>query len=104
MFGDRFSSSTSCSKWRRETKPGRLDQSRSCYFLKVATHPIQHTPQPEMDLRRFTASDRTGPYERHALAIVRMSASSFRVRSNSRPGCYSIGKGVTYTRGRAALA
>ena len=40
MFGDRFSSSTSCSKWRRETKPGRLDQSRSCYFLKVATHPI----------------------------------------------------------------
>ena len=41
MFGDRFSSSTSCSKWRRETKPGRLDQSRSCYFLKVATHPLQ---------------------------------------------------------------
>ena len=39
MFGDRFSSSTSCSKWRRETKPERLDQSRSCYFLKVATHP-----------------------------------------------------------------
>ena len=39
LFGDRFSSSTSCSKWRRETKPGRLDQSRSCYFLKVATHP-----------------------------------------------------------------
>ena len=41
MFGDRFSSSTSCSKWRRETKPGRLDQSRSCYFLKVATHPLE---------------------------------------------------------------
>ena len=39
MFGNRFSSSRSCSKWRHETKPGRLDQSRSCRFLKVATHP-----------------------------------------------------------------
>ena len=44
MFGDRFSSFTSCSKWRRETKPGRLDQSRSCYFLKVATHPRKDGP------------------------------------------------------------
>ena len=35
-----FSSSTSCSKWRHETKPGRLDQTRSCRFLKVATHPL----------------------------------------------------------------
>ena len=26
-------------QWRHETKPGRLDQSRSCRFLKVATHP-----------------------------------------------------------------
>ena len=30
---DRFTSSTSCSKWRHETKPGRLDQSLSCRFL-----------------------------------------------------------------------
>ena len=40
MFGNRFSSSRSCSKWRHETKPGRLDRSRSCRFLKVATHPF----------------------------------------------------------------
>ena len=39
MFGDRFSSSTSCSRWLHETEPGRLDQSLSCRFLKVATHP-----------------------------------------------------------------
>ena len=57
MFGDRFSSSTSCSKWRRETKPGRLDQSRSCYFLKVATHPSKLTvndPNPEASHRPNT--------------------------------------------------
>ena len=40
MFGDRFSSSTTCSRWRHETEPGRLDQSLSCRFWKVATHPI----------------------------------------------------------------
>ena len=40
MFGNRFSSSITCSRWRHETKPGRLDQSRSCRFLKVATHPF----------------------------------------------------------------
>ena len=40
MFGNRFSSSITCSRWRHEPKPGRLDQSRSCRFLKVATHPI----------------------------------------------------------------
>ena len=39
MFGDRFSASTSCSKWRHETKLG-LDQSCSCRPLKVATHPF----------------------------------------------------------------
>ena len=39
MFGDRFRSSTSCSRWLHETEPGRLDQSLSCRFLKVATHP-----------------------------------------------------------------
>ena len=39
MFGNRFSSSITCSRWRHEPKPGRLDQSRSCRFLKVATHP-----------------------------------------------------------------
>ena len=39
MFGDRFSSSTSCSRWLHETEPGRPNQSLSCCFLKVATHP-----------------------------------------------------------------
>ena len=39
MFGDRFSSSTSCSGWLHETSPGRPDQSLPCRFLKVATHP-----------------------------------------------------------------
>ena len=39
MFGDRFSSSTSCSGWLHETAPGRPDQSLSCRFLKIATHP-----------------------------------------------------------------
>ena len=39
MFGDSFSSSTSCSRWLHETEPGRLDQPPSCCFLKVATHP-----------------------------------------------------------------
>ena len=39
MCGDRFSSSTTCSRWRHETGPGRLDQSLSCRFWKVATHP-----------------------------------------------------------------
>ena len=41
MFGDRFSSSTSCSRWLHETESGRLDQSLSCRFLKVATHPYR---------------------------------------------------------------
>ena len=40
MFGDRFSSSTTCSRWRHETEPGQLDQSLSCRFWKVATHPF----------------------------------------------------------------
>ena len=40
MFGDRFSSSTNCSRWLHETEPGRPDQSLSCCFLKVATHPF----------------------------------------------------------------
>ena len=35
MFGDRFSSSTSCSRWLHETEPGRLDQAFSGRFLKV---------------------------------------------------------------------
>ena len=39
MCGDRFSSSTTCSRCRHETEPGRLDQSLSCRFWKVATHP-----------------------------------------------------------------
>ena len=45
MFGDRFSSSTSCSRWLYETEPGRLDQSLSCRFLKVATHPSELLPR-----------------------------------------------------------
>ena len=39
MFGNKISSSTSCSKWLHETEPGRLDQEFSGRFLKVATHP-----------------------------------------------------------------
>ena len=39
MCGDRFSASTTCSGWRHETEPARLDQSRSCRFWKVATPP-----------------------------------------------------------------
>ena len=39
MFGDRFSASTSCSRWLHETEPGRPNPSLSCCFLKVATHP-----------------------------------------------------------------
>ena len=39
MFGDRFSSSTSCSRWLHETEPDRPDPSLTCCFLKVATHP-----------------------------------------------------------------
>ena len=42
MFGDRFSSSTSCSRWLHETEPGRLDQAFSGRFLKVATHPMNN--------------------------------------------------------------
>ena len=40
MFGDRFSSSTSCSRGVHETEPDRPDQSLTCCFLKVATHPM----------------------------------------------------------------
>ena len=43
IFGNRFSSSTSCSRWLHETEPGRLDQAFSCRFLKVATHPAVGT-------------------------------------------------------------
>ena len=39
MFGNRFSSSTSCSRWLHETEADRLDQAFSGRFLKVATHP-----------------------------------------------------------------
>ena len=42
MFGDRFSSSTSCSRWVHETEPDRPDQSLTCCFLKVATHPYEN--------------------------------------------------------------
>ena len=33
---------------RHETEPGRLDQSRSCRFLKVATHPGWQLARQEM--------------------------------------------------------
>ena len=39
MSGDRFSSSTSYSRWLYETELGRLDHAFSGRFLKVATHP-----------------------------------------------------------------
>ena len=39
MFGNGFNSSASCSGWPHETALGRPDQSLSCRFLKVATHP-----------------------------------------------------------------
>ena len=39
MSGNKFSSSTSCSRWLHETEPGRLDPSLSGRFLKVATQP-----------------------------------------------------------------
>ena len=41
MFGGRFISATSCSRWLHETEPARLDQSFSGRVLKVATHPAQ---------------------------------------------------------------
>ena len=52
MFGDRFSSSTTCSRWRHETEPGRLDQSLSCRFWKVATHPYGALRGPVEKLAR----------------------------------------------------
>ena len=51
MFGNRFSSSITCSRWRYEPKPGRLDQSLSCRSWEVATHPEVLVPDP-VDLRR----------------------------------------------------
>ena len=38
MSGDRFSSSTSCSRWLHETEPGWPNQAFSGRFLKVAIH------------------------------------------------------------------
>ena len=43
MFGNRFSSSTSCSRSPHETESGRPNPSLSCCFLKVATHPDELT-------------------------------------------------------------
>ena len=45
MFGNRFSSSTSCSRSPHETESGRPNPSLSCCFLKVATHPL-HAVNP----------------------------------------------------------
>ena len=44
MSGDRFSSSTSYSRWLYETELGRLDHAFSGRFLKVATHPQFDSP------------------------------------------------------------
>ena len=52
MCGDRFSSSTTCSRWRHETEPGRLDQSLSCRFWKVATHPLKELEREVRELKR----------------------------------------------------
>ena len=41
MFGNRFSSSTSCSKSLHETEFGRSNPSHSCCVLKVATQPFK---------------------------------------------------------------
>ena len=49
MFGDRFSSSTSCSRWVHETEPDRPDPSLTCCFLKVATHPYHVIPFARSD-------------------------------------------------------
>ena len=65
MFGDRFSSSTSCSGWLHETAPGRPDQSLSCRFLKVATH-------PPMTLRSLFKAD----YQRSQISIARSPAAT----------------------------
>ena len=60
MFGDRFSSSTSCSGWLHETTPARPDPSLSCLFLKVATHPSDA-------LRSTKAGASTPATHKHAL-------------------------------------
>ena len=53
MFGDRFSSSTTCSRWRHETEPGRLDQSLSCRFWKVATHPFESLADAQVTIEAW---------------------------------------------------
>ena len=58
MVGNKFSSSTSCSKWPHETEPGRLDQEFSGRFLKVATHPSR----PPDDTPRRDGVDRSGAW------------------------------------------
>ena len=59
MFGDRFSSSTSCSRWVHETEPDRPDPSLTCCFLKVATHPVNANRSPSPAGQRQT--ERSGP-------------------------------------------
>ena len=51
MFGNRFSSSTSCSRWLHELAPGRVDPSLCCRFLKVATHLVKQVfTEPDLAL------------------------------------------------------
>ena len=84
MCGDRFSSSTTCSGWRYETEPGRLDQSLSCRFWKVATHPTAFFGRDaraaalttyqirQYQLTRHAAGAATGTINRETSALHRM--------------------------------
>ena len=60
MFGDRFSSSTSCSRGVHETEPDRPDQSLTCCFLKVATHPFERMVTEIMKSEATNGLNRTG--------------------------------------------
>ena len=76
MFGDRYSSSTSCSRWLHETEPARLDQSRSYRFLKVATQPARVTEgarghrdaSPARGLARVSSA--ASPAARHPTSVT----------------------------------
>ena len=61
MFGNRFSSSTSCLRWLHETEHGRPDPSLSYLFLKVATHPgfWLLAVDPRLSRRTFEAAEQS---------------------------------------------
>ena len=77
-FGDRFSSSTGCPRWRHETESGRLDQSRSCRFWKVATH-------PSMKPRVHTAAHRLFAAGLLGLGIAAAAYGTLHVMLGPRP-------------------